>query len=98
MSQDQPFIWKSRWLTAWVGKTVLARLMESQIWHLPASSVALWGKDSEKGQWPLPTFLSRRKLSPSSPLDVRHFSVSLYTTGAFQVATLVLELRGSESE
>ena len=31
-------------------------------------------------------------------LDGRHFSFSLYTTGAFQAATLVLELRGSKSE
>ena len=36
-----------------VGKTVSTRLMESQIWHLPAGSVALWGEGSEKGQWPL---------------------------------------------
>ena len=78
----------------------------SQIWHPPASSVALWEEGSEKGQGPLPAFLSGRKLSPSSHLDVRHFSSSLYATGtfpaaatgAFQAATLVLELRGSESE
>ena len=31
-----------------VGQTVLARLMESQIWHPRASSVALWGDDSVK--------------------------------------------------
>ena len=30
--------------------------------------------------------------------DARHFSFSLYTIGAFQAATLVLELKGSESE
>ena len=47
------------------GQTVLTRLMESQIWHLPTSSVAL------------PTFLSDRKPSPSSLLDVSHFSSSL---------------------
>ena len=52
---------------------------------------------SEKGQWPLPTFLSGRKLSPISHLDARHFSSSLYAT-AFQAATLVLEIRGSVSE
>ena len=34
----------------------------------------------------------------SARLDSRHFSFSLYTTGSFQPATLVLELRGSESE
>ena len=36
-----------------VDQTVLTRLMESQIWHQLASSVALWGEGSEKGQWPL---------------------------------------------
>ena len=34
----------------------------------------------------------------SACLDARHFSFSLYTTGAFQSDTLVLEIRGSESE
>ena len=43
-------------------------------------------------------FLSGRKLSPSSCLDARHFSSSPYATGAFQVATPVLELRGTASE
>ena len=81
-----------------VGQTVLVRLMESQIWHPPAGPVALWGEGSENGQWSLPTFLSGRKLSPSSCLDATHFSPSLYTPGAFQAATLLLELRGSESE
>ena len=36
-----------------VSQTVLAKLMESQIWHQPAGSVALLGEGSEKGQWPL---------------------------------------------
>ena len=62
---------------------LLARLMEFQIWYLPASSVALWGDGPKKEQWPLPTFLSGRKLSPSSSLEARHFSSSLYATGAF---------------
>ena len=68
------------------GQQVLAMLMEYEIWHQPASSVVL------------PTFLSGRKLSPSSHIDARHFSCSLYATGAFQAATPVLELKGSESE
>ena len=54
------------------------------------------GEGLEKGQRPLPTFLSGRKLSPNSHLDARHLSSSLYATGAFQAATLVLELRGIE--
>ena len=78
-------------------QTVLARLMESQIWHPPAGSVALWGEGSEKEQWPLPAFVSGRKLCPSSHLDARNFSSSLYATGAFPAAPLVLETKGSES-
>ena len=45
-----------------------------------------------------PDFLSGRKLSSSSHLDSRHFDFSLYATDAFQDATPVLELSGSESE
>ena len=37
-----------------MGQTVLARLMESQIQHQSAGSVALCGEGSEKGQWCLP--------------------------------------------
>ena len=65
------------------GQTVLARLMESQIWHQLASSV---GDRFTKGSM------------ASARLDARHFSLSLYTTGDFQAATPVPERRGSESE
>ena len=68
------------------------------VWHLPARSVALCGEGSEKEQWPLPKVLSGRKLSPSSHPDARHFSSSLYAFSAFQAASLVLDLRGSEYE
>ena len=51
-----------------------------------------------KGTVASSTFLQERKLSPSSHLDARYFSSSLYAPGAFQAATLVLELRGSKSE
>ena len=68
-------------------QTVLARMMESQIWYLRLCGSV--GEGSEKGQWPL---------SSSSHIDVRHFSLSQYATGAFQAATPVLELRGSESD
>ena len=62
---------------------MLARLMKSQIWCvLP---------DSLQGGF-------RKGTMASARLDARHFSLSLYTTGAFQAAILVLELRGSESE
>ena len=77
---------------------MLAMLMEFHIWHLLAISVILWQEGSKKRQWPLPSFLSGRQLSLSSCLDGRHFSSFLYISGAFQAATLVLELRESESE
>ena len=62
--------------------SMLARLMESQIWHPPVGSVGGG---------------CRRGTMGSARLDARHFSVSLYATGAFQGATPVLELRGNES-
>ena len=101
MSQDQPFIQKSSLggPVIWVGQsklgavesgriykagqTVLDRLTESQIWHQLAGSVG--GK-------------FRKETMDSVCLDARYFSFSLYTTGAFQAATPVLELRESESE
>ena len=66
-----------------VGQTVLARLMESQVPHQFAIFV---GGGFRKGTM------------ASAHLDARHFSFSLCTTAAFQAATPVLELRGSESE
>ena len=66
-----------------VGQTVLSRSMESRIWHQLASSV-------EGG--------FRKGTMASADLDARHFSFSLCATGVVQAATLVLELRGSESE
>ena len=57
------------------GQTMLARLMESQIWHQLAG---FWGRGFRKGTM------------ASAPLDARHFSFSLYITGAFQAGTLVL--------
>ena len=84
MSQDQPFIWKSglggpeSLGISKAGQTLLAKLMESQIWHQPIVSVG--------------GGLSRGAMA-SAHYDARHFSLSLYTTGAFQAATLVLELR-----
>ena len=56
-------------------QTVLARLMDSQIWHQLAGS---FGGGFRKGTM------------ASACLDARHFSFSLYTTGAFQATTLVL--------
>ena len=62
-----------------LGHTVLARLMESQIWHQPTGSV--------RGGF------SKGTMTSGHP-DARHFSLSLYTTGDLEAATLVLELRG----
>ena len=66
-----------------VGQTVLARLMESQIWYHLDSSFG--------GGF-------RKRTVASDHLDARHFSSSLYVTGAFQASAQVMELRGSESE
>ena len=66
----------------------------SDMASMSVGSVALWGRVQRKDN----AFLSGRKLSPSSCMDARHFSVSLYATVAFQAATLVMELRGSELE
>ena len=87
MSQDQPSYGKAAWVGLYVGQSGvsrdlqdgLTRLMESQIWHQLAGSV--------EGRF-------RKGTMASVHLDARHFSFSLYTTGAFQAATLVLELRG----
>ena len=68
--------------TSKVDHTVLARLMESQIWHQSTGSV---GEGLRKGAM------------ASACLDAGHFSSSLCATGAFQAATPVLELRGSKS-
>ena len=64
-------------------QSVSARLMDFQIWYQLASSV---GGGFRKGTM------------ASASLNTRDFSFSLYTTGAFQAATLVLELRQGESE
>ena len=40
----------------------------------------------------------RKGTMASAHLDARHFSFSLYSTGTFQAATMLLELRESESE
>ena len=68
--------------TSKVDHTVLARLMESQIWHQSTGSV---GEGLRKGA-----------MASALP-DARHFSLSLYTTGTLPAATPLLELRGSGS-
>ena len=56
------------------------------------------GGGFREGHCPLPAFLSVKKLSPISHRDAGFFSFFLHAIGTFQVATLGLELRGSESE
>ena len=74
MSQDQPFIWKSglggpeSLGISKAGQTLLPKLMESQIWHQLAGSVALCGEGLEKGQWPLLALMPDSSVSPSMPL------------------------------
>ena len=68
-----------------VGQTVLARLMESQIWHQLAGFVCGGGG-------------LRKRTMPSAHPNASHFSLSQYATSALQAATLALELRGSKSE
>ena len=65
-----------------VDQTMLARLMESQIWHQLACSVVGFCKETVASACP----------------DARYFGLSLYTTLVFQAAALVRELRGSECE
>ena len=61
--------------------------------------MALCGEGSERGgcHCLASRVLSKRKLAPGTSPDARHFSFSLYATGAIQAAALVLEPRGSES-
>ena len=78
-------------------QTVLARL-----WSLRHGTIllALWlfgGEGSESDNGLCSPFCLRGNY-PSCGLNDRHFSSSPYATGAHQAATLVLELRGSESE
>ena len=65
------------------GETMLARFMESLIWHQLADSVG--------GRF-------RKGTMASVHFDARYFSFSLFTTSAFQAAIPMLELRVSESE
>ena len=69
-----------------MGQIVLARLMESQIWH-QLGSVVLWGEGLEKGQWPLLTLMQF--------LPVRHwyFSSCHPVAGALYYKHLLMVLR-----
>ena len=108
MNHDQLFIWKSSFggPLSWVGMSLwgspeLGNVSQADGVSDMTPSCQLCGSVEgglRKGtmQQTLLVFLSGRELSPSFHLDARHFSSSLNATGAFQAATLVLELRGSE--
>ena len=66
-----------------LSQTVITKLMGPQMWHQLAGSM---GGAIRKGTM------------TSAHLDARHFSFSLYATGVFQAATLVLEPRSKGSE
>ena len=68
------------------GRANVFKLMESQILHQLSGSVS--------GRFKKGTMVS----VASARLYARHFSLPLNATGAFQVATPVLEFRGSESD
>ena len=89
MSQDYPLIWKRQ--VGWGG--VSGDLQSG------SNSVSLVDGVSDM----VPAALSvgegfRKRTMASTHLDARNFTLFLYTTGAFQAATSVLEFRGSESE
>ena len=74
--------------------------MESQIWLMPAGSMALGVEGSEKEQWPVPALLSRRNLPPppsAFTLVLGQSSSPPYISDAFQSPAPMLELRGRES-
>ena len=77
------WVGQSLWGSSRGGQTVLARLMEFQIWDQVASFV--------QGGF-------RKGTMASACLDDRYFSFSPYAAGAFQAATPVLVLRDRESE
>ena len=97
MSQDQPFIWKSIFSgpVSWV---------EQSLWDLEGGKNSVSQVDGVSYMAPACQLCGcvqggfRKGTMTSAYLDARHFSSSLYATGAFQGATLVLELIGSESE
>ena len=60
--------WASKLGGELVGRSVLARLVESQIWHQVAGSVALCEKGLGKGQWPLLAPMPDTSFSSSMPL------------------------------
>ena len=78
-----------------MGPAVLARLMDTQIWCLPASSV---GEGSAKEVSSASTFVLEKVVSPVLFLMPDNSVPPQMSPRAFGVAAPVLELRGRESE
>ena len=104
MNQDRLHVWKSHWKQlGWAhkldgvasqeittaGQTLLARLMETQIGHLPMSVGSALQRNNGFCQ-----HLCLRESYPCSPY--LETSSSLYVPGTFWAAAPVLELRASE--
>ena len=96
MNQDQLFIWKSSlgvpisWVEWSLGISKASHSVSQFVGVLDmAAACQLCG--SVGGGF-------RKGKMASACLDARYFSLSQYTTGGFQAATLVLELRASEFE
>ena len=89
MNDDQPFIWKSS--LGGVESLGVSKSSQTVLDKFSDMAPACWPHGSVGGGL-------RKETVASAHLDTRHFSFSLYATGALQAATLVLELRGSESE
>ena len=89
MSQGLPFIWKSS--LGGVESLGVSKSSQTVLDKFSDMAPACWPHGSVGGGF-------RKGTMASACLDARHFSFSLYATGAFLAATLALELRGSKSE
>ena len=76
-----------------VGQTVLARLIDSQIWHLPAGSVRGGFRKGTVASVHLSVWEESCPPALTMMPDPLFF---LHDTGVFQTAAPVLELRRSE--
>ena len=89
--RDQPFVGEAAWVQPQLGGVEslgISKLGQTVLARLQKSHI--WHQP-EGGR------AQKRNNGLCSP-SARHFSPSLCTTGAFQAATPVLGLRGSESE
>ena len=111
MSQNRSFVWIKLLEIAWVSThigldgvsgncqgrhMVLTRLMETQIWCLPASACWVWGGLNKNNG--LRQHLCLIEIYSTSPCpETRQFISTHYVTYAFQAAAPEMELIVSES-